>query len=121
MRSSAPLLPGTKGFGGVKFANPVVVLSGPWRYKFSYYDPQAATERWGEKWMALGRMPATVRLDVLNDSGQKVASSLVVKMHIDSGGCAEPAHVDCAPVAPEEDQNQNGNGDAEGRDGTNGG
>ena len=118
MRSSAPLLPGTKGFGGVKFSDPVVVLSGPWKYQFSYYDPQAAAERWGDKWAALSRMPTGIRLDVLNEAGQKVASSLVVRMHIDSGGCAEAAHVDCAQATPEDgqstDQNnqpQNGKGD----------
>jgi general secretion pathway protein J len=119
MRSSARLMPGTRGFGGIKFANPVVVLSGPWKYKFSYYDQKAATEQWAEKWTAFSRMPSGIRLDVLNDSGQRVVSSLVVKMHINSGGCAEPAHVDCASEAPAEggqDSNGNSTGDG-GQDG----
>src|SRR5205085_94472 len=97
MRSSARLLPGTKGFGGMQFANPVVVMSGPWKYRFSYYDPQVATDQWRSVWDAQSRLPSGIRLDVLNDAGQKVASSLVVKLHIDSGGCAEAARVDCSP------------------------
>jgi len=108
MRSSARLLPGTKGFGGLKFTNPVVVLSGPWKYRFSYYDPQGARSAGGEMDCAQP-LPSGIRLDVLNDAGQKVASSLVVKMHIDSGGCAEPAHVDCAQTPPEEGQIQDQN------------
>jgi len=109
IRSSAPAQPGVMGFGAAKFTNPAVLLSGPWRYQFSYYDPQGETDRWRSDWQLMGRLPAGVRLDVLNAAGQKVVSSLVVRLPIDSGGCADSALIDCvaANAAVSTDENQN--------------
>ena len=108
VRSSARLLPGTTGFGGAEFANHAVLLSGPWTYRFSYRDSGAGTEAgsWRGEWSSLNRMPSAVRLEVLNDAGRPVLPALVVRMHIDSGGCAEPARVDCTAEAEGEDPNQ---------------
>ncbi len=102
VRSSAALIPGTKGFGGAKFANDAVLLSGPWTYRFSYNDPLAGTDGWSGAWTATDHMPAAIRLEVLNDSGGQALPPLVVRLRIDSGGCAEPARVDCPESAETE-------------------
>jgi general secretion pathway protein J len=112
VRSSAPLLPGTTGFGAAKFVNPAVLLSGPWKYRFSYYDPQGDTEHWHFEWTATNRMPSGIRVEVLDDAGQKVVSALVAPIRIDSGGCAEAAHVDCTSLdSGGQDQSKDQNGD----------
>jgi hypothetical protein len=114
VRSSARMLPKTMGFGSVEFGNAAVLVSGPWRYLFSYADLQAGAERWRNTWTATARMPAAIRLEVLDPSGRRVVPPLTVRIAIDSGGCAEAARTDCAPEeetvpadqpVPEEQQN----------------
>ena len=108
IRSSARLRPGTSGFGSAKFGDQAVLMSGPWRYRFSYSDPEGGAERWRSQWMATNRMPSAIRLEVLNDAGLNVLPPLVVRMHIDSGGCAEPAQTECTAMRlQDEEQNQN--------------
>jgi hypothetical protein len=104
LRSSAPLEPGTIGFGGAQFANSAVLMSGPWNYRFAYDDQQPGGLRWNRQWSAANRLPSSIRLEILNDAGQRVAPPLVVRMPIDSGGCAEAAHVDCAGAALTSDE-----------------
>jgi hypothetical protein len=117
IRSSAPMRPGTVGFGEAQFANPAVLMSGPWHYRFAYDDLQPGGLRWGGQWSAANRLPASIRLEVLNDAGHRIAPPLVVRLPVDSGGCAEAAHVDCAAAAQttedsnqEQDPNQNPDG-----------
>ena len=43
------------------------------------------------------RLPAAIRLEVLDPSGRRVVPPLTVRIAIDSGGCAEVARTDCAP------------------------
>lgn len=113
VRSSARMLPKTMGFGSIQFGNAAVLVSGPWRYLFSYADPQAGAERWRSTWTATARMPAAIRLEVLDPAGRRVVPPLTVRIAIDSGGCAEAARTDCAPdetvptdqPVPEEQQN----------------
>jgi hypothetical protein len=110
------MLPKTMGFGSVEFGNTAVLVSGPWRYQFSYADLQAGAERWRSTWTATSRMPAAIRLEVLGPSGARVVPPLTVRIAIDSGGCAEAARVDCAleepeageePILPEENPGNN--------------
>ena len=79
MRSSALLKPERRIWRQIH--RPVVVLSGP-KYKFSYYDSGRGGTL-ADKWPA---WPYAVRRASRcpNDAGKKVASSLVVKMHINS-------------------------------------
>jgi hypothetical protein len=100
VRSSARLLPGTTGFGSVEFANAAVLAAGPWTYRFSYADLEAGAERWRSAWTATTRMPAAIRLEVLDASGQRVVPPLTVHVAVDSGGCAEAARGNCSPDAP---------------------
>jgi hypothetical protein len=107
VRSSAPMRPGTRGFSGAQFGNHAILLSGPWKYRFSYGEAGTAAG-WRSDWNLMNRMPAAVRLEVLSDAGRPVLPPLVVRMHIDSGGCAEPARVDCAARFEEsESQDEN--------------
>ena len=99
LRSSAPLEPGATGFGGAQFANPAVLMSGPWQYRFAYDDLQPGGQRWNSQWSGANRLPSSIRLEVLNDAGEHVAPPLVVRMTINSGGCADAAHVDCPGAA----------------------
>lgn len=108
IRSSAKLRPGASGFGGAAFENHAVIMSGPWRYRFAYSDPQAGTERWRNEWTAANRMPSAIRLDVLSEDGNQVIPSLVVRMRVESGGCADPAKIECV-AAQQVDQNQGQN------------
>jgi type II secretory pathway component PulJ len=96
VRSSAKMLPKTMGFGSAEFGNAAVLVSGPWRYLFSYADMEAGAERWRSTWTATARMPAAIRLEVLGPSGARVVPPLTVRIAIDSGGCGEAARTDCA-------------------------
>lgn len=102
VRSSARMLPKTRGFGSAEFGNAAVLVTGPWRYVFSYADLEAGAERWRSTWTATSRMPAAIRLEVLGSNGERAVPPLTVRIAIDSGGCAEAARTDCAPedVAP---------------------
>jgi type II secretory pathway component PulJ len=106
VRSSARMLPKTMGFGSAEFGNAAVLVSGPWRYLFSYADLQAGAERWRSSWTATSRMPAAIRLEVLDPSGRRVVPPLTVRIAIDSGGCAEAARTDCAPEEEPAPENQ---------------
>ena len=102
VRSSARLLPGTRGFGSVEFAHPAVVVTGPWQYRFSYADFEAAGERWRGTWTTAKKMPGAVRLEVLDQTGQRVVPPLTVRIAIDSGGCAEATRRHCSREEEEE-------------------
>lgn len=95
VRSSSRLLPGTTGFGGSSFGSSAVVISGPWRYRFSYADFTSGGERWRGTWAASGRLPEAIRLEVLDDGGERVVPPLVVRVAVNSGGCAEAARAEC--------------------------
>jgi len=109
IRSSAQLQPGAKGFGGVVFANQAVLLSGPWRYKFAYGEMEEGSLKWREAWTAPDQLPAAIRLEVTGNSGNQVAPPLVVRLHIDSGGCSDAARAECAAAQEASPNGENGN------------
>jgi general secretion pathway protein J len=95
VRSSARLLPGTRGFGSVDFGNSAILVAGPWRYQFSYADLEAGAERWRSNWTATARIPAAVRIEVLDSSGKRVVPPMTVHVAVNSGGCADAVRDDC--------------------------
>jgi hypothetical protein len=102
-RSSADYQPGATDFSGVGFSELALVLSGPWQYKFSYGDVGPTGLRWGNQWSEPSRMPAAIRVEVLNAAGNApVAPPLVVRLRIDSTGA-------CDPEIDPECQNENEN------------
>ena len=102
-RSSARLLPETQGFSGATFTDPALLLTGPWRYRFSFADGKDGTLRWLNRWSSTSRMPVAIRLEVLSRRGARlVAPPLVVPVRADSdgqcvgqaSGCEEPARAE---------------------------
>lgn len=119
VRSSARLLPGTTGFGAVKFGNSAVLISGPWRYRFSFADFEAGAERWKAAWAATTRLPGAIRVEVLDPGGQRVVPPLIVRIAVNSGGCADAARADCSEEEPSPDetaQDRGTGGETEGGD-----
>jgi general secretion pathway protein J len=109
IRSSAQLQPGAKGFGGVRFANQAVLLSGPWRYKLAYGEIEEGSLKWREAWTAPYQLPEAIRLEVTGNSGNQIAPPLVVRLYVDSGGCADPARAECAAAQEAAPEGENGN------------
>ena len=86
VRSSAPFLPQTSGFGDATFDDPAVLLAGPWSYRFSY---AGATGGWLSSWVEPKEMPRAIRLEVSGRDGA-VVPPIVVRLHIDAeAGCPE--------------------------------
>lgn len=107
VRSSAGWQPGTTGFGSAAFANHVLLMSGPWQYRFSYADPAARAERWRSVWSQAARLPAAVRLEVIGANSQPAVTPLVAQLKIDSGGCADAAQIGCEATGGVEEETQN--------------
>jgi general secretion pathway protein J len=99
VRSAAPMKPATRGFGGVAFANHAVLVSGPWKYRFAYADPKAEAERWRSTWSEEATMPSAVRLEILDRNDNRVVPPLVVRLHVDSSGCAGAGQAECEAKA----------------------
>jgi len=86
IRSSAPLLPETSGFAGVEFGDSVLLAVGPWQYRFSYAGEGSGVFAWTAIWS--GKLPAAIRLEVLDGSGERVLPSLTVRVQVNTGSCA---------------------------------
>lgn len=89
MRGSVPLLPSTRGFGAIQLEDPIILLSGPWRYKFYYGVLVEGRMDWAETWEKEESLPKAIRLDVLDyATGQRVVPPLVVPLRVDADpGC----------------------------------
>ncbi|MGH6926256.1 MAG: hypothetical protein ACRED5_21215 [Propylenella sp.] len=89
IRSSAPLLPHVRGFADVQFRDSALVAVGPWRYRFSYASDSGGTLEWATAWSSSNRLPAAIRLEVLDGAGDRVVPALTVRLHVTTGGCPE--------------------------------
>lgn len=90
IRSSAPFLPGMNGFAGADFGASTVLAEGPWRYRFSYAGDVNGELKWRSTWSRQRRLPAAIRLEVLNVRGRRVVPSLTVEVNVNAaGGCSE--------------------------------
>ena len=107
VRSSARLSPDTEDLGGAGFSNPVILLSGPWTYRFSYGAAGAQPMQWRESWSAARVLPNAVRLEILGaDDGRQVFTPLVVPLKVN-------AEAKCVPTEEEpcdEDSEDDGSG-----------
>lgn len=102
IRSSAPLVPGTSGFAGVRFGASTLLAEGPWRYRFSYADYADGRLVWTGSRSGATSLPAAVRLEVLDAGGRRVVPALTARLQINSGGCLEDGQ-ECAKAAGEDD------------------
>lgn len=89
MRGSVPMLPDVTGFDQVQLENPVILLNGPWRYRFFYGVPGAGRLEWRDAWEKEESLPSAIRLDVLDiATGTRVVPPLVVPLRIEADpGC----------------------------------
>jgi hypothetical protein len=89
MRGALPQRPGITGFENIQLEDPVVLLKGPWRYKFYYADEEKGQMVWLELWEKKDQLPLAIRLDVLSfATGTRVIPPLVVPLRIDGdAGC----------------------------------
>jgi hypothetical protein len=102
-RSSADFRPGVTDFAGVSFSAPALLLAGSWQYRFAYAGVGSAGLRWTSQWAEPGRMPAAIRVEVLNAAGNAhVAPPLVVRLRIDSSGECDP---ETDPACENQEQN----------------
>jgi type II secretory pathway pseudopilin PulG len=125
MRSSARLRTDTVGFAGAAFSNPVILLSGPWTYRFSYGAYSVGPVQWRESWSAAKRLPDVVRLEILGgQDGRQVFTPLIDALHINAeakciaseanpcGASENGAPVD-ANVPPDDEGSGNGENDGQ--------
>jgi general secretion pathway protein J len=85
VRSSAPLLPGSDGFGSARFGTPTAVLSGPWTYRFSYAGSGVGPLQWSGTWTNPAELPQAVRLELFDAAGaRRILPPLVVALPIDA-------------------------------------
>jgi hypothetical protein len=114
VRSAAALTPATTGFAGARFENPVVLISGPWTFRFAYGAPEDAGLAWSDTWSASGDLPAVVRLDILDArSGGAVVPPLIVPLRINGTAGCGPAGCETEPAdaQPAADHTESGQDD----------
>ncbi|MEJ8574481.1 hypothetical protein [Microbaculum marinum] len=89
MRGSIAYQPGTDGFEDIKLEDPVILLDGPWRYKFYYARDNKGQLEWLEFWESVEQLPLAIRLDVLNfATGIRVLPPMIVQLRVDGdAGC----------------------------------
>jgi hypothetical protein len=82
-RNSTPFRPGLAGFDKLTFTDPVILLSGPWRYKFYFAEETDGALAWKETWDEPTKLPVAIRLDVLNfQTDAPVVPPMVVPLRI---------------------------------------
>jgi general secretion pathway protein J len=75
-----PLPPGDLPVDPIPFADPVVLLRGPFRVSFAYARADGA---WTNNWRLLGLLPTTVRFDIRDtERGQVISTATRVRVEM---------------------------------------
>ncbi|MCT8974715.1 PulJ/GspJ family protein [Microbaculum marinisediminis] len=91
VRGMAPFRPDMRNFNRLRLDDPVVLLSGPWKYRFQYAARRRDGLEWLDEWLDEQDLPVAIRLDVVDyTSEQRVIPPLVIPIRVD----AEPGCVD---------------------------
>jgi hypothetical protein len=91
VRLMAPFRPDMKNFQAITTDDPVVLMSGPWKYRFYYATQKRDGIEWLDQWLDEQDLPIAVRLEVLDYiTGERVFPPLVVPFHV----IAEPGCID---------------------------
>jgi len=78
VRARAPYEAGMPGFSGASPANRVSLLQGPYAYRFTYAESTNGRLNWYPRWPFDQRLPALIRLDVLDaQSGEPAGPGMV--------------------------------------------
>ena len=64
MRARAPFDAGAKDINALRGEDEVVVLEGPYTFRFSYYERKEGRERWVPRWTERDRLPELIRLEI---------------------------------------------------------
>lgn len=98
LRGAIPFRPGLSGFEQIQLENPVILLQGPWRYKFFYGTSNQGRLEWLDTWEKEEELPKAIRLDVLNfATGQRVVPPMVVPIRVNTDpGCIDGAAGPCS-------------------------
>jgi hypothetical protein len=111
VRSAAALTPASTGLAGARFENPVVLMSGPWTFRFGYGAPDDTGLAWSDRWTASGDLPEAVRLEILDArGGGAVVPPLIVPLRINGTAGCGPAGCETQPAEdqPPDDQTESG-------------
>jgi hypothetical protein len=91
VRLMAPFRPDMKNFDAITKEDPVVLMSGPWTYRFYYATQKRDGIEWLDRWLDEQDLPIAIRLDVLDYvTGDRVFPPLVVPFRV----IAEPGCID---------------------------
>jgi|GEM_PF-2320652 len=94
---TVPFRPDMKDFSAVIGSKAEVLMTGPWKYKFSYAGRQRSGIKWYDQWLDEQDMPVAVQLEVLDYvTGARVFPPLVVPFRITAEpGCIDEAGGEC--------------------------
>ncbi len=85
VRSSARLLPQMNGFAGVTFANPAVLMSGRWAYRFSYAELDSGPAQWNSSWTSTKNLPDAVRLEILDRAATRhILPAIIIPLQVNA-------------------------------------
>jgi hypothetical protein len=113
MRSYTPLSPAITGFGSASFGHPVILLSGPWSFRFAYGKAGDGPMQWTDSWGDPKRLPDAVQLQVLDAAGGRKTSPLTIALHIlPEGKCDPSTDQNCKPEQGDKQSQKGDQGDA---------
>ncbi len=91
VRGTVPFRPDMRTFEDLRLENPVVLLDGPWKYRFQYAARKRDGIEWLDQWLDEQDLPVAIRLDIVDYiTEQRVVPPLVVPLRI----LAEPGCID---------------------------
>lgn len=93
LRGSAPFRHDSRGFENIQLQDPVVLLSGPWKYLFTYAEHSRGKLQWRTEWQDEEELPVAIRLDVVDFVTEtRVIPPLIVPLRIEADpGCIDGA------------------------------
>jgi general secretion pathway protein J len=87
VRARAPFDAGAKDINSLRGEDDVVVLEGPYTFRFAYYERKDGRERWVARWTERDRLPELIRLEIGGLGGASV-QPVVFRPRVDAEpGC----------------------------------
>ncbi len=117
VRTSAPYLPSQGNQQDLDFANPVMLVRGPWVYRFAYAGIGRERGVWFDTWNRKGRLPSAIRMEVLDRTAERhVVPPMVVSLKVTAPpDCRIGQQTRCGREKEEEEND--GDGGTEGNEG----
>jgi len=98
VRSRSPYKAKSAVFPGATPANQVTLVTGPYKYQFSYLQKGGREGAWRPVWRNPNRLPDLIRLEIVSaDTGQFVSQPFVVALSTDAElGCLLEGSDECS-------------------------